>query len=85
MATDRAKHEMLDSRDDLLEQVETSIGHLESTLDNLQTVQIQRTDEELSDRNARLRQELDQGLEVARAVEKRMEDLERQLRDVERE
>jgi hypothetical protein len=85
VSTDGARHRMLDSRDELLDQVETSIGHLDATLDSLQTAQIERRDEELTDRNSRLQQELEQGLEVARAVEKRMEGLERQLRQIERE
>ena len=85
VATDGAKHHLLDSRDGLLDQVETSIGHLEATLDGLHTAQIERSDDALTDRNSRLQQELEQGLEVARAVEKRMEDLEWQLRKIERE
>jgi hypothetical protein len=85
VSTDGARHSMLDSRDDLLDQVQTSIGHLDATLDSLQTAQIERRDEALSDRNSRLQQELEQGLVMARAVEKRMEDLEQQLRKIERE
>jgi hypothetical protein len=85
VATDSAKHRMLDTRDDLLDQVETSIGHLETTLDSLQTSQMERTDQELAERNSKLQRELEQGLDVARAVEKRMEDLEHQLQRIERE
>ena len=80
VATDRARHELLDARDDLVGKVEQSIDHLNASLDSLQTARIDRTQEELALHNSQLQKELEQGLEVARAVEKRMDELERDLR-----
>ncbi len=80
VATDRARHQLLDSRDELLGKVEESIDHLNASLDGLQTASIDRTQEELAIQNKQLQRELEQGLEVARAVEKRMDELERDLR-----
>ncbi len=80
VATDRARHQLLDARDDLLGKVEQSIDHLNASLDSLQTAHIDRTREELAIHNSQLQKELEQGLDVARAVEKRMDELERELR-----
>lgn len=80
VSTDRARHQLLDSRDELLGQVEASIDHLNASLDSLQTSGIDRTREELALHNSQLQKELEQGLEVARAVEKRMDELEREIR-----
>jgi hypothetical protein len=80
VSTDRARHQLLDARDELLGQVEQSVDHLNASLDSLQTSGIDRTREELALHNSQLQQELEQGLEVARAVEKRMDELEREIR-----
>ena len=85
VATEEAKERLLGSRNELIEQVEASIDHLDATLDSLQTSQMAERHGELAERNSELQQELEQGLEVARAVEQRMEELERELRTVERE
>jgi hypothetical protein len=79
MATDVSRQQLLNSRGEMLDQVEASIGHLQRSLDELQGTALRRQEDLTSD-HARLRQELDQGLEVARRVEERMGELERELR-----
>ncbi len=75
MATDQAKQQALTSREMLLEEVGKSVRHLGATVDHLQTAGLGRGDE--GESLARMREELDQGLEIARRVEQRMAELTR--------
>ena len=83
--TDEARDRLMASRDSVIGQVENSIRHLDATLDHLQTASLGNDESEMTARNQELQDELEKGLEVARAVEQRMEDLEHQLRRIERE
>lgn len=83
LSTDTARNQMLESRENLIQEIEASIQNLESTLDTLQTSQLQHRELE-STENARLRDELRQGLDVAREVQRRMDDLERGIEQRER-
>jgi hypothetical protein len=76
LSTDTARNQMLESRENLIREIEASIQNLESTLDTLQTSQLQHRELENAE-NARLRDELRQGLDVAREVQRRMDELER--------
>ncbi len=83
--TDRTKHQLLNSRDELLDQVGLSIEHLEKSLDELQLAKLERQDTDWKRQSSRLLEELDQSLTVARNVETRMEDLDQRLRQIEQE
>lgn len=78
MATDDAREEMLRQRAEILRRVEESMGHLGASLDYIRSATM-RDDEPLAD-HGRLQQELDMGLETARQVETRMNELERELK-----
>lgn len=77
MATDESRSQMLNWRDDVLNQVSESVQQLGKTVDQVQASAMKRElpDNELS----QVRSELEQGLEVARGVEKRIESLEQEL------
>ena len=78
VATASARGQLIKSRESLLGEVGTTIRHLGATLDFLQTSKLEKDD----DRHlVRMRQELEVGLEVARRVEDRMNDLEQSLSD----
>jgi hypothetical protein len=62
-----ARQSTLAQREELIQEVERSVVHLEQTLDQLQTVATSRSKSELS----RLRAELDETIDVARRAEKR--------------
>lgn len=83
MATESSRAQLLKSRDEILDQVEESINHLDRTLDQIQVAKLGQ-DDSISADNSQLQQELEQGLEVARRVEERMRDLEHDLRMKER-
>jgi hypothetical protein len=74
MATPNARQEMLGRREQLLEEVEGSIRHLAATVDHLRAKQLSRDDR--GGELAEVRKELEMGLEVARRVERRMDELE---------
>ena len=78
MATDSSRQELLNQRTDLLRQVEQSMQHLNSSLDQLQTSQLKEDDGSVA-ANRSLQDELQLGLETARRVEERMESLEQEL------
>ena len=78
MATDDSRQVLLDQRASLLQQVEQSMSHLESSLDQMQTVELRDDDGSLA-ANVALQDELQLGLETARRVEERIESLEREL------
>jgi hypothetical protein len=78
MATEKARTLVLDSRESLLGEVAASIRHLGATLDHLRTAELRRDrgDQSL----ARMREELEMGLEVARRVDQRVGELDESLR-----
>lgn len=76
MATRQARGELMEKRQQVLDEVAQSVQQWALTLDRLQAAPLQRGDEAGL---ARLREELDMGLQVARRVEQRMHDLERDL------
>lgn len=77
------KDRLLKQREELVEEVEKSVQHLGKSLDQVQvsSSSLQRPDNDLG----RLRDELDQGLEVARKVEQRVSELDREIRKATRE
>jgi hypothetical protein len=75
MATESARQQLRDSREQLVTEVQNSIDHLEQTLDHIQTSQLKQGSQVQADAT-RLREELDEGLTVARQVEERMSQLE---------
>jgi hypothetical protein len=74
MATPSARQEMLGRREQLLEEVEGSIRHLAATVDHLRAKQLSRDDR--GGELVEVRKELEMGLEVARRVERRIDELE---------
>ena len=69
--TGRSRENTLRQREELIQEVEQSVSHLEQTIDQLQTVSSKRSKSEL----ARLREELDETIRVAKRVEQRTEEL----------
>ena len=69
--TGRSRENKLRQREELIREVEQSVSHLEQTIDQLQTVSSKRSKSEL----ARLREELDETIRVAKRVEQRTEEL----------
>lgn len=78
METEAARAELLTRREKLLDEIHRTEEHLSATLDYLQSAQLKRGDKEAD--LARMREELDQGLAVAQQVERRMDELDRELR-----
>ena len=78
MMTESARRNLFKSREALIGEVGTTIRHLAATLDFLQTAKLEKDDDL---HRARMWEELDFGLEVARRVEDRMNDLEQSLQD----
>ena len=78
MATPEARDRLLADRDRMVADVELSIQHLDASLDHLNTA-VLRNDETDTTDQGRLREELEQGLEVARRVEERIDAIERNL------
>ena len=76
MATDQMRTKLLESRSDLLDEVQQSIARLEVTLDSLQAAIV---DTDRDDRHAQLRAELDEELAVAQRVQQRMDELDREI------
>jgi hypothetical protein len=74
LATESARQQLRDSREQLITEVQRSIHNLEQTLDHIQTFQLKQGSQVEADA-ARLREELSAGLVVARRVEERMEQL----------
>ncbi len=83
IATPARREELLGQRSKLLGQVELSMRHLNESLDQLQTARVKQDPDEAKD-HQRLQSELDMGLEVARNVEARLDELEREIRDPDR-
>ena len=76
MLTQQTKNQVLQSREQLLDEVQTSIQQLALTIDNVHALAIQQNDT----RNlAQLREELNQSLEVARKVGERMKNMDSEL------
>jgi hypothetical protein len=75
MSTPEAREETLQRREELLTKVLDGTSHLEATVDQLLAKQLERgaNEHELT----QIREELDVGLQVARRVEQRMTELER--------
>ncbi len=78
MATEDARNQLLAQREELLEEVRRSVAHLETTLDHLQSLQLKR--DRRGEGLAQMRKELEMGLSVAQRVERRMDNLDRELR-----
>jgi hypothetical protein len=81
MATSEARDELLQSREALVGEVVQSIDHLEATVDHLQSASLERGQDDTG--IAKVRKELEMGLEVARRVSERVSELERGLRESE--
>lgn len=77
LATDEARTRVMAARESLLREVEASVDQIVRALDALNTRGLDRPDP--AARLAGLRRELDASLDVARRVERRMADLERDL------
>jgi hypothetical protein len=77
MATTEARQEVLRQREQLISEVDSSVGHLEATVDQLQAKQLQNGSGERE--LQQVRQELDMGLQVARQVEARLTEFEEGL------
>jgi hypothetical protein len=77
MSTAKGRKQILNSREELLAEIQRSVYHLGATLDHVYAASLKQhsNQEELS----AMRQELEMGLQVAQQVERRMEDLERDL------
>jgi len=75
MATQEGRKQMLDARESLIAEVGKSVYHLGKTVDHLQASMLKRDRQD--DSLARMRQELDMGLEVAQRIEQRMDQLNR--------
>jgi hypothetical protein len=82
MATSEARDELIRSREALVGEVVQSIDHLAATVDHLQSSGLQRVQQDVD--IAKVREELDTGLKVARRVSERVNELERGLRESER-
>lgn len=78
MATAEGRREAVAAREALLAEVGRSLERLNATLDHLQAAALRREDQ--TEQLASIREELDEGLEVAKRVEERMEELDRSLR-----
>jgi hypothetical protein len=77
IATEDLKRQLLDGRDKVLAEVRASIDSLGRSLDQ---IQFSSVDAELPQRElSYLRQELDQGIEVARNTEQRIQELDREV------
>jgi hypothetical protein len=76
MATREARQELLDSREQLLDEIRNSVCLLGMSLDCLHTSALRRDD---TTDLAQIRQELEMGLEVAQRVEQRMMQIENGL------
>ena len=78
VTTESARVELNQSRESIISEVEQGISNLEQTLDHMQTTQL-KGGSQLKEDSIRLRRELDEGLEVARRVEQRMKELEKDI------
>ncbi len=78
MATEEGRREAVAARQALLAEVGRSLERLNATLDHLQAAALRHADQ--TEQLAGIRAELDEGLEVAKRVEVRMEELDRSLR-----
>ena len=83
MATEEARNKLLVERDKTVINVEKSIGHLDTSLDHIQTAALKAAATEDSN-HQQLRDELQIGLDVARSVEERIDEIERVYEDSER-
>ena len=83
MATDEARNKLLAERDKTVVAVEKSIGHLDASLDHIQTAALKATVTD-DGNHKQLRDELQIGLDVAREVEKSIDEIERIYEDSER-
>jgi hypothetical protein len=82
VADHKLQQELLSSRSQLLKEVEESVQRLGKTLDQMQvsSIKTEQPQNELSE----LRQELEQGLTVAENIEKRIKELDNQVREATR-
>ncbi len=76
MRTRKGRDSLLDSREQILEEIDKNIRQLAQTLDGLRTLDVKAgTDEHL----ARIRSELEESLDVAYRVDERLQTLEEEL------
>lgn len=78
MSSDSGREAILRKREELLEEVNESLMNLGEALDFLQTGRLRETDTERSVANAG--EQLERGLEVARKIHERLDDLEEETR-----
>jgi hypothetical protein len=76
MATRDGRRSVLDARERLLEEVSRSVAQVARAIDDVRSLRLETDDGE---RLARIRQELDESLDVARRVEDRLQTLETEL------
>jgi hypothetical protein len=82
LRTQTAIREMMQSREEIISEIGRSIQQLAKTIDGVRTLSVANDEaEELR----RIRQELDKNLDVARRVEDRMQTMEAELRQAQRE
>ncbi len=78
MRTPELKKDLLESRSALLGEISRSLEQMRKTVDSVRALRLDKTD---ASSHARIREELDASLEVARRVEERMRSLEHELGD----
>jgi hypothetical protein len=78
LATDKAREEIRENRESILGQVQQSIHHLNELLDHVEVQNLKFADAD-SQQHQELRKQLEEGLEVARRVEERMVNMEKEM------
>ena len=76
MKTRKGRESLLESRREILKEIDENIKQLARTLDELRTMEVKVRDE---DRLSRIRSELRESLDVASRVDQRLHDLEQEL------
>lgn len=83
LADDENRESLAKEREVILGEVQQSVEHLDRTMDELRKASLRRdqpaNEGQATAEHAHLRDELSQGIETARAVEQRMNDLEQEL------
>ena len=76
MKTRKGRESLLESRHEILKEIDENIKQLARTLDELRTMEVKVRDE---DRLSRIRSELRESLDVANRVDERLHSLEQEL------
>ena len=71
MVTDKARSRVMNARDELLDELQTSLAHLDHVLDEIFSSQLPGRSQPIDDA-AELRDELSRRVEVARQIEERL-------------